>query len=772
MIDSEQRWANGVVDFRGMDRLIFSTRGLVILLGLFLGLAPGWLPWLADADAWSYRQAAALSPSVPAERVILATLPSATGADPAWLADAAGRLESLDGADAMAVVLPARWLPALSWTPEGRALLATVRRHDALLGVVTGDGTGWRADYQPLPVQPGGLETYLDLLPATLFLQPPERIGSTGLVALSAPAFPVAARDNPYPLVWRADTDTAGADLAAMLAGRAGIGEVSGWRRGRALLTGDGTVPTGLTGKVFVPPDSRGAVTVWTGGEPRPEIRGRVALIGPEALAQPPAAAVAALLDGTTARTPYWATAAGAGLVLLLAVYAALLVPRLGWLSGALLTLLLLLGVVGAEAAAYLKYGIWLGWTPAVVLLAAGHPLAMLARLPGRRLQRLVTDREHALRRLGAYQVDHGDYEDAFHTLRRCQPGEEVMDLVYRCGTALARKRQYEQAKEVFGWLQARRPGYRDVKSHLQSLQPSGRQADPGQTVVIAEGELARPLIGRYEVVRELGRGATGVVYLGRDPKIGREVAIKTLAFSQFDPDELETFKTRFAREAEAAGRLSHPNIVTVYDVGEEADLAFIAMDYAAGRTLAAFTGQRGLLPVGEALSVIAEVADALDYAHDQGIVHRDIKPANIIYDAEQNRVKVTDFGIARVMDSSRTRTGSIVGTPSYMAPEQLTGDTVDGRSDIFSLGVTLYQMVTGDVPFRGENLAGIAYQITSAKPKGVRTIRPELPAAVARIVNRALQKSPEKRYQSAGEMAEALRKAATRAQRTETSAS
>ncbi|MBA1149628.1 serine/threonine protein kinase, partial [Ectothiorhodospiraceae bacterium WFHF3C12] len=483
------------------------------------------------------------------------------------------------------------------------------------------------------------------------------------------------------------------------------------------------------------------------------------------------APAVAALLEGQTAHTPYWAAASGTGLVLVLALYAAFLVPRLGLVVGGLLSLLLLLGIVGAEAGAYLKYGIWLGFTPALALLVAGHPLALLARLPGRRLHRLSTEREHALRRLAAYQVDHGDHEDAFNTLRRCAPGEEVLELVYRCGTALARRRQYEQAKAVFEWLQARRPGYRDVKSHLQSLQPARSAADPGQTVVIAEGELARPLIGRYEVVRELGRGATGVVYLGRDPKIGREVAIKTLAFSQFDAEELETFKTRFAREAEAAGRLSHPNIVTVYDVGEEADLAFIAMDYAAGRTLAAFTGQRDMLPVGEALQVIAEVADALDYAHGEGIVHRDIKPANIIYDTDSGRVKVTDFGIARVMDSSRTRTGSIVGTPSYMAPEQLTGDTVDGRSDIFSLGVTLYQLVTGEVPFRGENLAGIAYQITTAKPKGVRTVRPELPAAVARIVNRALQKSPEKRYHSAGEMADALRKAASRARRSEATA-
>jgi serine/threonine-protein kinase len=156
-------------------------------------------------------------------------------------------------------------------------------------------------------------------------------------------------------------------------------------------------------------------------------------------------------------------------------------------------------------------------------------------------------------------------------------------------------------------------------------------------------------------------------------------------------------------------------------------------------------------------------VADALDYAHREQIVHRDIKPGNLIYNPEQDRVKVTDFGIARTAGSSRTRTGALVGSPSYMAPEQLTGDTVDGRADIFSLGVTLYQLTTGQLPFEGENLAGLAYQITKVRHEDVRSVRPDLPPALSRVVNRALRKKPDSRFATAAEMAEALRRIARR---------
>jgi len=747
-----------------MERVIFSARGLVLGLGLLLAAAPGLLPPLRAADAWLYQRAAALIPAPPGSSVVLAQFDSPAGDAADWLAGLAADLPALKGARSAALILPARWLPALQWTAAGRRLRARLSQLGVHLGVSDVGDDGWQGGYPVLDRQAGLLDPLLTRLPGTAWLYPPERLRDGSDAAPVRPAYPVAGGLPAYPLVWHGER-ALHADLAAVLVAQLRGGRAAGpWREHGRLGTGASGVPTDATGRVMVP---AARVVHWRWGQANaPSLDGRAVVVAPRGSGDALAAATAALAGGRTAFVPVWAGAAAAVLVVLIALYCAFLLPRLSLFAGAALSLLVLVAVLGGELGAFLRNGLWMGWSAPLAMLLGGYPLALVARAPQRRLDGLALERERVLRRLAAYQVEAGEYEEAFATLQRCAVVEEVLELVYRCATALERKRRYEQAADMLTWIAERRPGYKDVDRHLQSLEANGATIQAGQTLVMSGGDLVRPLIGRYEVVREIGRGATGVVYLGRDPKIGREVAIKTLAFSQFDDDELDTFKARFGREAEAAGRLSHPNIVTVYDVGEEKDLAFIAMDYAPGRTLAAYTTPRALLPVPEVLQVLAQVAEALAYAHEQGIVHRDIKPANIIYDAGQARVKVTDFGIARVMDSSRTRTGSILGTPSYMAPEQLTGDRVDGRTDLFSLGVTLYQLLTGEVPFAGENLAGIAYQITSVKQKGVRTLRPDLPAALPRIVNRALQKSPDKRYQDAAEMAEALFKAAGRSAR------
>lgn len=272
-----------------------------------------------------------------------------------------------------------------------------------------------------------------------------------------------------------------------------------------------------------------------------------------------------------------------------------------------------------------------------------------------------------------------------------------------------------------------------------------------------------RSHLGRYQIQRELGRGAMGVVYLGFDPKISRQVAIKTLHFDQFEPTELPAVKERFFREAEAAGRLrNHNNIVTIYDVGEEPSLAYIAMDYVDGNSLAAHVRKGQLLDVEMVYWIMAQVADAVDYANAQGIVHRDIKPSNILFDATTNEVKVADFGIARIMDGSatRTKTGDILGSPLYMSPEQLKGEAVKGCSDIFSLGVTLYQLLTGELPFKGDTLANLSYQIVQCKFRPVDELRSGLPDSARKITAKAMQKNPENRYANAGEMADALQRA------------
>jgi serine/threonine-protein kinase len=243
-----------------------------------------------------------------------------------------------------------------------------------------------------------------------------------------------------------------------------------------------------------------------------------------------------------------------------------------------------------------------------------------------------------------------------------------------------------------------------------------------------------------------------GAVYLGRDPTIGREVAIKTMALSQeFDGAALEEARSRFFREAETAGRLQHRDIVTIYDAGEDDGLAWIAMERLRGHDLSGHTLPDKLLPPEDVVAIVARVAEALAYAHTQGVVHRDVKPANVMIDAATDQVKVTDFGIARITDASRTRTGIVLGTPSYMSPEQISGRRVDGRSDVFSLGVMLFQLLTGQLPHRAPSMAKLMYAIANEPAPDLRSLRPELPQELADAVALALQKRPEMRPEPRG---------------------
>ena len=268
-----------------------------------------------------------------------------------------------------------------------------------------------------------------------------------------------------------------------------------------------------------------------------------------------------------------------------------------------------------------------------------------------------------------------------------------------------------------------------------------------------------RATLGRYRIDRQLGRGAMGAVYLGHDPKIGRQVAIKTMALSQeFDGAELAEARARFFREAETAGRLQHRDIVTIFDAGEDQDLAYIAMEFLRGNDLQRHTREAQLLPIPVVLRTMARVAEALAYAHSQGVVHRDIKPANVMIDLEADSVKVTDFGIARITDSSRTRTGMVLGTPSYMSPEQMAGRRVDGRSDLYSLGVMLFQLLTGRLPHQADSMAKLMYQIANDPAPDIRSLRPELPEALANVVTLALEKRPEVRYADGKQLAADLR--------------
>jgi serine/threonine protein kinase len=263
--------------------------------------------------------------------------------------------------------------------------------------------------------------------------------------------------------------------------------------------------------------------------------------------------------------------------------------------------------------------------------------------------------------------------------------------------------------------------------------------------------------IGRYELEKTLGRGAMGVVYLARDPIIDRLVALKTLRVD-LDAEHAEEFRERFVREARAAGRLNHPGIVTVHDVGEdpETGLMYIAMEHVEGRDLKQILSTGHTFRPSEAARIAADVAVALDYAHSLGVVHRDVKPANIILTAD-GTAKITDFGIARLETSNLTVDGQFIGTPNFMSPEQITGKGIDGRSDIFSLGVVLFTLLTGQRPFGGDTMHEVTLRIVQEPSPIPSTISAEIPAAFNPIVLKCLEKNPEKRFQTGKDLAKVL---------------
>ena len=275
-------------------------------------------------------------------------------------------------------------------------------------------------------------------------------------------------------------------------------------------------------------------------------------------------------------------------------------------------------------------------------------------------------------------------------------------------------------------------------------------------------GERTQVKLGRYEIVRELGKGAMGIVYLAKDPLIGRLVALKTIRpAAHIDDDENKEFQQRFIREAQAAGILNHPSIVTVHDIGQddESGMTFIAMEYVEGQNIKEILAQGRALTFDQIGDIIAQVAEALDFAHSKGIVHRDVKPANIIL-LDGGRAKITDFGIAKIASGTAnlTTTGQFLGTPNYMAPEQIKGAPVDGRTDIFSLGICLYECLTKRKPFGGDSLTSISYKIVHEPFPPLHEINPQIPDGYEDVVAMALAKEPAKRYQRGREFAIAVR--------------
>ena len=464
---------------------------------------------------------------------------------------------------------------------------------------------------------------------------------------------------------------------------------------------------------------------------------------------------------------PGWGHAASLLAILLVAAYLIGGLPRLSAGKAAGVTAALFVVLLVAEFSLLSVSAIWLKFVFAAALLIIGHLALTTKRFLVTEAGKIKSDEESAEtnRMMGLAMQGQGQLDAAFDRFRRVPFTDALMDNLNSLALDFERKRQFNKAQAVYEHMATYNKDYKDLKTKLsraknlsETVILGGGGSHAGGSMLLDNGGVEKPMLGRYQVEKELGKGAMGIVYLGRDPKIGRVVAIKTMALSQeFEGGDLDDARERFFREAETAGRLQHQNIVTIFDAGEEHDLAYIAMEFIKGKDLSDIVKDQ-LLPLDRTISIVARVAEALSYAHRQGVVHRDIKPANIMCDIASDTVKVTDFGIARITDSSKTKTGVILGTPSYMSPEQVAGEKIDGRSDLFSLGVMLYQLLTGELPFQADSIARLMYRIANEPAPDVRTIKPEIPKKLALIVAFALNKQAEARYQDGEKFAADLR--------------
>ena len=435
---------------------------------------------------------------------------------------------------------------------------------------------------------------------------------------------------------------------------------------------------------------------------------------------------------------PGWVAAMEWLIPALLAIVAALFLPGRKRRAIILTTLGLVALLIVVEAVLLYQFRVRLDLgRPLLLLIGAG---SLVWWLSGSQRKKTVNSFKRGSDFLAA-----GRLEPAFAELRRCEPTETVASAMYKLSLAFDEQSQPERAEAVLDWLKRTESGHGTAK-----------RKKTGKATGVPER------LGRYVIERKLGRGAMGAVYLARDPRINRAVALKVIPLEkEFEDEELEEARIRFFREAESAGRLTHPNIVTVYDAGEDQHLAYIAMEYLQGSALTRFTDPKKLLAPNKALELCARTADALDYAHNQSVIHRDIKPANILYNLRDDTLKISDFGVARMTDNNRTKTGIVLGTPMYMSPEQLNAETLTGHSDLFSLGVTLYELLTGEVPFKANNIAVLMTKITTEDPTPVSNRRSGVPPSVDSVLLKAMAKKPQNRFANGGEMAIALRNCA-----------
>jgi serine/threonine-protein kinase len=523
---------------------------------------------------------------------------------------------------------------------------------------------------------------------------------------------------------------------------------------------------------------------VFTGKIPVEKYKDKIVLIGATAIGvgspqvtpidanMPPvltlAHSVSSILNEDFFIVPEWSVWASLGTFFFIGLYLMYAIPRMKAGVAAAITLIILMALVITHYQLMTVHTTWIQLMSPATLLVIGHLLMTTRRFLITERSKAKSDEEssESNRMLGIAFQSQGQLDMAFEKFRKCPMNQPVMEAMYNLALDFERKRQFNKAVAVYQYISNHDKHFRDIETRMTRAQTMENTVmlgsgggHTGGTLMLDQGGVEKPMLGRYEVETELGKGAMGTVYLGKDPKIGRIVAIKTLALAQeFEDDELEEVKQRFFREAETAGRLSHPYIVTIFDAGEEHDLAYIAMEFLKGHDLGRHIRPDNLLDVRTVIGIALRTAEGLAYAHKQGVVHRDIKPSNIMYEPAANSIKITDFGIARITDSSRTKTGTVLGTPSYMSPEQLAGKKIDGRSDLFSLGVMLFQLLSGSLPFQGDSMASLMFKITNEEAPDIKSIRADISDAIASVIRKALMKNTEHRYQSGTELANDLK--------------
>ncbi len=451
---------------------------------------------------------------------------------------------------------------------------------------------------------------------------------------------------------------------------------------------------------------------------------------------------------------PPWAYVLEILVILYFGLFLVFVIPRINPHDGAFILGVFLVAWIGFAVVLFMVFGYWLKIFALVLIAGIGFTISGFKRFAAEKRSESM----ELNKILGQSLQEKGMLDMAYEKYLNCPvENPSVRDMLYNLGQDFERKRLFNKALSVYTHIQ-KAGRFKDIKQRIEALTSlgdtvifSGRTAKQESTLLL-DSATTKPTLGRYEVLKELGQGAMGTVYLGQDPKINREVAIKTLKYGDIDQNKLSEVKKRFFREAEAAGKLSHPKIVTIFDVGEDYDMAYMAMELLIGKDLSEFAQMGKLLPVRRVLKIIISVAEALEYAHKNGVVHRDIKPDNIIILANE-QVKVADFGIARVMSASKTQTGVILGTPNYMSPEQVAGEKVDGRSDLFSLGVLLYELLTAEKPFKGDNLTHLMYSISNVSYVPLLKAKPNIQPCCDLIVRKLLTRTAKKRMSSAAQL-------------------